>query len=82
MPPHLMIPVDLRKGKKSNSFLAYSALVNSGAIHNFIFLAVANSARMRSAKPRRLTMAVAKQPTIATVNDESLRTTAVVRYMV
>jgi hypothetical protein len=81
-PPHLMVPVDLQKGKESNRFLPYSALVDSGATYNFVSQAVTDSVRMRPAKARRRKKAVAKPPVIATVNGESLPTTAVVQHMV
>ncbi len=81
-PPHLMVQVDLRKGKESNGFLPYSALVDSCATYNFVFQAVADSVEMRPAKSGRQNGAVAKLPAIATVNGELLRTTAIVRHMV
>ncbi len=81
-PPHLMVPVDLRKGKESNGFLPYAALVDSGATYNFVSQAVADAVGMRPAKAGRRKKAVAKPPTVATVNGEPLRTTAVVRHMV
>ncbi len=77
-----MVPVDLRKGKESNNFLPYLALVDSGATYNFVSQAVADSVRMRAAKAGRRKKAVAKPPAIATVNGESLCTMAVVQHMV
>jgi hypothetical protein len=35
-PPHLMEPVDLRKGKESYSFLPHLALVDWGATYDFV----------------------------------------------
>ncbi len=81
-PLHHKVPVDLRKGKESNGFLPYSALVDSGATYNFVSQTVADSVRMRLAKARRRKGAIAKPPAIVTVNGKSLRTTAIVRYMV
>jgi hypothetical protein len=46
VPLHLMVPVDLRKGKESNRFLPYWALIDSGATYNFVSQAVADSVRM------------------------------------
>jgi hypothetical protein len=81
-PPHLMVSVDLRKGKENNGFLPYAVLVDSGATYNFVSQAVADAVGMHPAKAGRRKKAVAKLPAIATVNGESLRTTAVVRHMV
>ncbi len=81
-PPHLMVPVDLRKGKESNGFLPYSALVDSGATYNFVSQLVADSIRMRPAKAGRRRKAVAKLPVITTVNGKLLHTTAIVRHKV
>ncbi len=69
-------------GKESNNFLPYSAIVNTGAIYNFVSQAVADSVKMRLAKARRQKRAIVKQPIIATVNGKLLCTTAVVRHMV
>jgi hypothetical protein len=77
-----MVLVDLRKGKERNGFLPYSALMDSGATYNFVSQSLADSVGMRPAKARRRQKAVAKLPAIATVNSESLRTTAIVRHMV
>jgi hypothetical protein len=79
---HLMVLVDLRKGKESNSFLPYWALVDSGNIYIFVSQAVANSVRMRPAKARRQERVIAKLLMIATVNSESLRTMAAVWQIV
>jgi hypothetical protein len=46
-PPHVMVPVDQRKGKESNGCLTYLALVNSGATYNFVSQSVAESVRMQ-----------------------------------
>ncbi len=69
-PPHLMVPVDLRKGKESNGFLPYLALVDSGATYNFVSQWVEDSVGMRLAKAGRRKKAVAKPPAIVTVNGE------------
>ncbi len=77
-----MVLVDLQKGKESTSFLPYLSLVNLGARYNFVSQVVTNSVSMRPAKARRQNGAVAKPPAIATVNSESLRTTAIVGHIV
>jgi hypothetical protein len=45
-----MVLVDIRKGKESNSFIPYLALVDLGATYNFVSQAVADSVGMRPAK--------------------------------
>jgi hypothetical protein len=81
-PLHLMVPVDLRKGKESNGFLPYTALVDLGATYNFVSQAVANAVRMRPAKAGRKKKAIATPAMVATVNGEPLRTTSILWYMV
>ncbi len=41
--PHFIVPVDLRKGKKSNHFLPHSMLIDSGTSYSFVSQAVADS---------------------------------------
>ncbi len=41
--PHIMVPVDQQKGEKSNRFLPYLALIDSGATYHFVSQAVADS---------------------------------------
>ncbi len=81
-PMHLMVPMDLRKGKETNGFLPYAALADLGATYNFVSQAVADAVGMRPTKAGRPKKAVAKPPTIATINVESLRATAIVQHMV
>ncbi len=73
--PHLMVPVDLRKGSSGEGYYPYSALVDSGATYNFTSQAVADHLSLEAARKR-------KPPPIATVNGEPLRATAVVWHMV
>jgi hypothetical protein len=37
VPPHLMMPVDVHKGKNTTGFLPYLALVNSGTTYNYVY---------------------------------------------
>ncbi len=66
----------------SNGFLPFSALIRSGATYNFVFKAVWDGIRMHPAKAGRQKRAIAKLPSIAAVDGESLHTMAVVQHMV
>jgi hypothetical protein len=80
--PHLMVLVDLQKGKESNCFLPYLALVYLRHSYNFIAQAVGDSVGMSRAKAGRQKRAIAKLPNIVAVNGKSLHTTAAIQHMV
>jgi hypothetical protein len=50
---HLIVLVHLRNGKESNSFLPFAALVDLGAMYNFVSQAVADRVRMHPARAGR-----------------------------
>jgi hypothetical protein len=77
-----MVPEDLRKGKESNGFLTYTALVDLGATYNFVSQAVADAVGMLPAKAGRQQKVVTKPPMVAMVNGQLLCTAAIVRHMV
>ncbi len=81
-PPHLMVPVDLRKGSGGEGYYYYSALVNSGATYNFISQAVADRLSLEAVRAGRRKKQKKLPPPITTVNGETLCATTVVRQMV
>ncbi len=52
-PPHLMVPVDLRKGSGDEGCYPYSALVDSGTTYNFISKSVADNLSSEAVKAGR-----------------------------
>jgi hypothetical protein len=81
-PPHLMVPVDLRKGSGGEGYYPYKALVDSGATYNFISQTVADRLGLEAAKAGKRKKQKKLLPPITTVNGEPLRATVVVRQMV
>jgi hypothetical protein len=81
-PPHLMVPVDLCTGYGGKKYYSYSALIDSGATHNFISQAVADRLSLKAAKAGKRKKRKKMPLPITTVNGEPLRATAVVRQMV
>ncbi len=70
-PPHLSVPVDIRLPAGINRYSPVTALVDSGAVFNFISQSVADRLRLRpTAKP---------PPPISTIDGNPLRTHAVYR---
>ncbi len=82
-PPYFIVAVDLRKGSEGKRYHHFAALVDLGAIYNFISQAVADRLGLQLARSgRRRRRAVRQPPLVTAVNGESLRTIAVVREMV
>jgi hypothetical protein len=78
-----MVAVDLRKESEGKRYHHFAALVDLGATYNLVSQAVADQFGLQPAQSgKRRRRAVRQPPLVATVNGESLRTTAVVREMV
>ncbi len=81
LPPHLMVPVDIRKGLGGKGYYCSSALDDSGAIHNFLSQAVVDKPDLEAAKAGESIMKRKMLLLITTVNGEPQHATAVVYQM-
>jgi hypothetical protein len=79
---HLMVLVDLRKGKNSNSFLPFMVFANYGATDNSVSKIIVDSVKIRPAKAGRRKRVTANLPMIAIFNDELLSYTIFIQHMV
>ncbi len=81
-PPHLIMPVDLRKGLGGERYYPYLALGDSGATYNFIAQSVTDKLILEVVKAGRSKVKKKASPPSTTVNGEPLRATTVVQQTV
>jgi hypothetical protein len=81
-PPHLKVPVELRKGLSGKGFYPYLAPVDSGATYHFMFQSILDKLGLEAVKAGRSKVKKKAPSPITMVNNGPLHSTRVVRQMV